>query len=280
MTLFNFPFRDLPRMAQTPNGRKTLALFVQHGSQPRNQRRTVKFGAYTFTVPDVYSFLYQIKEIFADEFYAFQADSVIPRLNPLPGEPVIFDCGANIGTSVVYFRQQHPTARIVAFEADPVIAQYLLDNLRRNRVEGVEVVEKAVWTDGNGISLGGTEADGGSVFSTEATRRVPSVRLRDWLLREPRIDMLKIDIEGAEIAVLADCADALTNVQAMFVEFHAYIGHRQGLAGLLNVLENSGFRYYIDTSQYRKSPLVNHRYRNNADMDLQLNIFAHRESTP
>ncbi len=266
-------------MAQTTNGRKTLALFVQHGSQPRNQQRTIKFGSYTFTVPDVYSFLYQVKEIFADEFYAFKTDAASLGANQPPGRnPVIFDCGANIGTSVVYFRQQHPSARIVAFEADPIIAQYLQDNLSQNHVENVEIVEKAVWTDENGISLGGTEADGGSVFSTEATRLVPSVRLRNWIMREPWIDMLKMDIEGAEIAVLADCADVLTNVQAMFVEFHAYIGHPQGLASLLNVLETSGFRYYVDTSQYRKSPLVNHRYRNNADMDLQLNIFAYREA--
>jgi FkbM family methyltransferase len=272
MTLSNFPFRDITRLLQTPNGRKTLAAFVRYGSMPRHTRQTLTFGDYTFTVPDAFSFLYQLKEIFADEFYAFNANAATPGPNP-----VIFDCGANIGTSVVYFRQQHPTARIVAFEADPVIGQILTENLQKNHIEGVDIIQKAVWTDENGISLGGTESDGGSVFSTEATRPVPSVRLRDWLLREPRIDMLKMDIEGAEIAVLADCADALTNVQAMFVEFHAYFGHQQSLAGLLAVLENSGFRYYIDTSQYRKSPLINHQYRNNAEMDLQLNIFAYRE---
>ena len=268
MTLKNFPFRDITRLLQTPNGRKTLAVFMHYGSLPRHTKQALTFGGYTFTVPDTFSFLYQIKEIFADEIYAFKTNSPAP---------VIFDCGANIGTSIVYFRQQHPAARIVAFEADPGIAQYLHDNLRQNHLQGVEVIEKAVWTDENGISLGGTEADGGSVFSTEATRLVPSIRLRDWLLREPRIDMLKMDIEGAELAVLADCADALTNVRAMFVEFHAYIGHPQGLSRLLNVLETSGFRYYIDTSQYRKSPLVNHRYRNNGEMDLQLNIFAYRD---
>ena len=273
MTLNNFPFRDITRLLQSPNGRKTLVAFVRYGGLPRHTKQTLTFDGYTFMVPDAFSFLYQLKEIFADEFYAFKTEESSPGR-----ETVIFDCGANIGTSVVYFRQQHPTARIVAFEADPVIGQILTENLRQNHIEGVKVIQKAVWTDENGISLGGTEADGGSVFSTEAARPVPSVRLRDWLLREPRIDMLKMDIEGAELAVLADCADALTNVRAMFVEFHAYIGHRQGLADLLTVLENSGFRYYIDTSQYRRSPLINHRYRNSTDMDLQLNIFAYREA--
>ncbi|MBC7571555.1 MAG: FkbM family methyltransferase, partial [Spirosoma sp.] len=95
-------------------------------------------------------------------------------------------------------------------------------------------------------------------------------------LRETRIDMLKIDIEGAETAVLLDCRDALTNVQNMFIEFHAYIGHPQTLASVMQVLEEAGFRYYIDSSQGRTKPLVNHRYRGNEQMDVQLNIFAYR----
>jgi hypothetical protein len=101
--------------------------------------------------------------------------------------------------------------------------------------------------------------------------------LRDVLLRETRIDMLKMDIEGAETAVLTDCRDALAHVQNLFVEFHAYHDHPQTLSEVVQVLESSGFRYYINTSQYRHAPLVNHRYKGNDSMDLQLNIFAYRK---
>jgi hypothetical protein len=104
------------------------------------------------------------------------------------------------------------------------------------------------------------------------------VRLRDYLLRETHIDMLKMDIEGAETGVLTDCRDALAHVQNLFVEFHAYSGHPQTLAQVVQVLEESGFRYYINTSQHRQAPLVNHHYKGNDRMDLQLNIFAYRTS--
>ena len=47
---------------------------------------------------------------------------------------------------------------------------------------------------------------------------VTCVRLKDLL--DDDIDFLKIDIEGAEYAVLKDCSDDLTNVKNLFVEYH------------------------------------------------------------
>ena len=146
----------------------------------------------------------------------------------------------------------------------------------QNQISGVEVITKAVWTNEDGIWFGSDQADSASIFSQTDRKLVPSVRLRDYLLRETRVDMLKMDIEGAETAVLTDCSDALAHVQNLFVEFHAYLDHPQTLAEVVNVLECSGFRYYINTSQYRHAPLVNHHYRGNDVMDLQLNIFAYR----
>ena len=267
MWLFKYLFTNLYRALQTDNGRRLLWLFFRYAGRPRHQTGEIPFGRYRFDVPDAFSFVWQYKEIFADESYRFTTTSPTP---------VILDCGANIGTSIVWFRQTYPTARIIAFEAEPAIGAVLTQNLQHNGVSGVDIVQKAVWTDNEGLDFGSGDADAGSLFSETGRKRVPSVRLRDYLLRETRIDMLKIDIEGAETAVLLDCRDALAHVQNMFIEFHAYIGHLQTLASVMQVLEDAGFRYYIDSSQGRTKPLVNHRYRGNDQMDVQLNIFAYR----
>lgn len=267
MWVFRFLFTETARLLRSSEGRRLLWMALNYGSKPRGQQTTVTFGRYTFRVPDALSFVWQYREIFVDEFYKFNASSP---------SPVIFDCGTNIGTSVVYFRQTYPSARIVAFEADEQISAILQDNLRHNQISGVEVITKAVWTHNDGIWFGSDQADSASIFSQTDRKLVPSIRLRDYLLREPRIDMLKMDIEGAETDVLTDCQDALAHVQHMFVEFHAYIDHPQTLAEVMAVLEKSGFRYYINTSQYRHAPLANHRYRGSDSMDLQLNIFAYR----
>jgi FkbM family methyltransferase len=178
--------------------------------------------------------------------------------------------------SILYFKQLYPKARIKAYEAEPKIAEYLTKNLLNNGINDVEIIQKAVWKDTLGVEFGEGQADDASIYGQGSKKLVPSVRLRDELTKEKNIDFLKIDIEGAEIDVLPDCADVLDRVQHLFVEFHAYIGQSQALAKVIEVIEKAGFRYYIDTNQHRKAPFVNHRYRNNSVMDLQLNISAWR----
>jgi len=268
MLLFRFLFKDAARSLITPHGRLFLWLLLRYGGRQRYASTQVSFGRYRFTVPDALSFIWQYKEIFTDQLYYFK---------PKQPNPVILDCGANIGMSVAYFREYYPTARVIAFEADPTIGKILEQNLKANGVDRVEIVNKAVWTDDQGVSFGSEAADSSSIFSTEAKTRIPSVRLRDYLLRESRIDLLKIDIEGAETPVLEDCRDALGNVERLFVEFHSYIGYPQTLASVVQILEEAGFRYYVDTNQHRKgSPFVDLRYSGNEVMDLQLNIHAWR----
>jgi FkbM family methyltransferase len=262
--LLKEPYNSL----RTPANREFMSLLLRYGNSPRHTPTQVKFGNFKLEVPDAMSFLWQQKEIFADDFYYFETKS---------SQPVIFDCGANVGMSVLYFKKLYPQARIVAFEAEPEIAALLSKNLKTNSISDVEIIAKAVWTDENGIWFGSEAADSSSIYSTAEKKKIASVRLKEFLLKETHIDFLKMDIEGAETQVLADCRDALGHVENLFVEFHSYIGNPQGLAEVVKIFEENGFRYYIDTNQHRLKPFTNHRYRGNDIMDLQLNIFGWRE---
>ncbi|GAA4464470.1 hypothetical protein GCM10023189_43730 [Nibrella saemangeumensis] len=267
MFLARFLFKDAYRSVTNPNGREFLRLLLRYADRKRYVPTEVAFDTYQFNVPDALSFVWQYKEIFVDEFY---------RFNTQQPAPVIFDCGANIGMSVAYFRKQYPNARVVAFEADPKISAILQQNLSRNQIANLEVVNKAVWVNNDGILFGSEAADSSSIYSQSPKSFIPSVRLHDYLVRESRIDMLKIDIEGAETDVLDDCRHALSHVQNLFVEFHSYIGQPQSLGRVVQIIEENGFRYYVNTYQDRKRPFINHQYANNPVMDLQLNIFAWR----
>jgi FkbM family methyltransferase len=267
MYLLRYLLKEPSQPFLTPNGRELLWLLARHGDAPRYQPREIRFQHATFEVPDAMSFLFQFKEIFVEEYYRFATTE--PR-------PVIFDCGANVGTSCLYFKRLFAGAQIRAYEADATVAGYLRKNLTRNGLTDVEVVEKAVWTDDAGVEFASEGADGASVFARGEKRRVPSVRLRDELQSVPRIDLLKIDIEGAEAAVLPDCRGALQSVQHLFLEYHAYPDQAQNLGEQLAILTEAGFRYFINSAQDRLQPLVNRRYRGNQPMDLQLNIFAYR----
>jgi len=263
-TLFKNMIKPLYYYLKNAKEREFLKICDKYGHYKRyNMVNDVSFLNFIIDVPDIPSFIWQFKEIFVEEIYKFTSDTQ---------KPIIFDCGANIGLSCLYFKQIYPSAQIKAFEADPSIANVLKSNLFRNGISDVDIIEKAVWIDYNGVEFGCEGGDGGSVYLTNNRIKVGSVRLKDFLEKEWKVDFLKIDIEGAEYAVLMDCGGRLNNVENLFIEYHSWSKDRQKLSDILRLLERNRFRYFIDTVVPRKAPFINHG--RHQKMDLQLNIYA------
>jgi FkbM family methyltransferase len=183
---------------------------------------------------DLHSFYYQAQQIFAQRLYDF--DTASPA-------PVILDCGAHIGLGSLFFARRHPQARITAFEADPRISAMLARNMDSFGLGNVTVAPKAVWTDDGGVAFTCSGDDSGHVADAAGGQgtAVPSVRLRDVIAAQ-RVDLLKLDIEGAEFAVLEDCAPALGNVERLIAEIHFLQGQAGSLAALFRSLEGAGFQ--------------------------------------
>lgn len=262
-------FKGMWHFLRNSNQREFMRLVLLYGDVRRYSVRKVKFLSYEITVPDCLSFIWQFKDIFSDENYKFIAKG---------SSPVVYDCGANIGLSCLYFKRLYPKAQIKAFEADPSIAGLLKANLAANHINDIEVISKAVWTGSDGIEIGIEGADGASVYS-EAGRKIKieSVRLRELLEREDCVDMLKMDIEGAETEVIRDCADSLGNVKHFFIEYHDFINRPQALDEILCILRKSGFRYFIRQAADRLQPFVVRTNKNLPASDMQLNIYAYRD---
>lgn len=252
---------------------------IRHGKPSEEAEllaKAVKFPRYTphrfsyrnlqIEVTDFLSVAWQIMEFFGDERMAFSSENK---------QPVILDCGSNVGISVLYFKSKFPHARISCFEADPQVAEVLRRNLKNNRAEDVEVFEKVVWTHANGVSFGSEGADGGSVLNGNNSALLPSVRLKNVLQTFDAIDVLKIDIEGAEVEVLKDCAGELNRVKYLYVEYHSLSNRPQELDELLRVLKDNGFRYYIHRiGAFHAQPFLNIE---DHPMDVQLDIHAVRQ---
>lgn len=175
------------------------------------------------------------------------------RFEALDSAPRIIDGGANIGLASLYFKRLYPAARITAFEADPAIHAVLADNLRRNGAGDVETVHAALWTERGEIDFRCEGADSGAVDSLAGSlrgtvRRVPAVRLRDILDKEA-VDLLKLDIEGAERAVLGDCGRSLRQVRTLCLDLHEFDPSARSTPDVLAVLEEAGFTYALDGLQ-------------------------------
>ena len=247
--------------------RTFLRLAFRYGGKERYKEFKIKFLDYEFTIPDVRSFLWQFKEIFVEECYKFESST--PK-------PVIYDCGANVGMSCTYFNRLYINSKIKAFEADPQIVEILTRNLNSNNINNVEIINKAIWTHNDGIEIGIEGADGSSIFLEDNKIKVESLRLKDLLESEDRIDFLKLDIEGAELEVIEDCKENLYKVENLFIEYHSFLDHNQELDVILQILKYNDFRYFIKQPFDRNIPFINRINKNYPNMDLQLNIFAYK----
>ena len=123
-------------------------------------------------------------------------------------------------------------------------------NLDRNGAADVEVVQAALWTSNGHVTFRAEGSDSGMIDglagSVDAKGiTVPSLRLRDVLERD-RIDFLKLDIEGAECAVLEDCEPVLDRVNAIVMDLHEFEPRDRQTPRVFECLTRSGFLYSVD----------------------------------
>ncbi len=232
---------------------------------PRYTEMTVDLLGRPFKVADAQSFYYSYREIFLDEIYRFRATTETPE---------IIDCGANYGLSVVYMKTLYPGAKITAVEADPVIFEILEWNMKQRQFKNLSLIPKAISQSTSPVPFFHEGADGGRLHALDGAKaryQVEPLGL-DALLDKP-VDLLKIDIEGAETTALC-ASENLANASHIFVEYHSFTGETQTLQKLLDKLAGAGFRYFIQTQFCATRPFI--EVQTQMDMDMQLNIFARK----
>jgi FkbM family methyltransferase len=236
-------------------------------SLPRYTSTEIDFLNKKIHIVDIASFNFLRKEIFDQQIYKFMAETE---------KPYIIDCGANIGLSIIYFKELYPNAEIIGFEPDNKVFKALEQNMKAFNFSDVELIKKACWNEETTLKFYSEGADGGRVamnFDTEQIIEVPTIRLRKFLDR--KVDFLKIDIEGAEAKVLEDCSILLSNVDKIFVEFHSFMEKEQMLPEILALLKSAGFRLHISSpGLISQNPYL--KLNTYEKMDNQLNIYGFR----
>lgn len=182
------------------------------------------------------SLLYQYEEIIRRKSFDFKTGN---------NSPVIYCCGANIGIEVVKLAQQFPSAKIKAFEPDAELFSLLKKNVEHNRLS-VELYNAALSTSEGTTAFLRDGKLGGKIGSGNA--EVKTIRLRDLLMKENSIDLLIMDIEGAENSVVPDCEDQVHKVKHFFVEWHGNAENAQDLDKILQLLNRAGFRYRLNNN--------------------------------
>jgi FkbM family methyltransferase len=143
----------------------------------------------------------------------------------------IVDLGANIGLATVFFGLKYPDARILAVEPEAGNFAALLGNTS-GLGERVQKRQRAAWTYDGDINLH-TENQSGHLLGawgvqvsdrqSASNRRTPCRRL-GTLLHEAGfadVDILKVDIEGAEYELFSEAAhDWIPRIKNIVIETH------------------------------------------------------------
>jgi FkbM family methyltransferase len=208
--------------------------------------KETKLLDYRVAFLDLGSFKIVVRDVFIKGEYYFVTDN---------DTPVILDCGANIGLATLFFKRWYPRARIKSFEADPTTADVLRNNVRNNGLEDVMVYNLLLSDQvGDGTFYVSADVPGSLQMSTTRERfstaareiKVPSGKLSDFI--DGPVDFLKLDIEGAEFAVMHDLVESgkIAQISRMVIEYHHKMGAQQSqMASFLSILEVAGFEYQL-----------------------------------
>jgi len=171
-----------------------------------------------------------------------------PGITLAPGATVL-DVGASIGDFAVDVARAAEGRRVHAFEPDPEAAAILEENVRGNGVSNV-VVHRLAVADRDGRAELAVDRDRPVLNALDPPPGDPRPRIEvpcrrlDGLLDElgiVRCDLLKIDCEGAEEAILAGAGAAgLGRIAAVSLEYHD-----PGAASAIEaLLSGAGFRVW------------------------------------
>ncbi len=183
------------------------------------------FLGFKFAYIDINQVAHIFFEVFGQNIYFF---------NSKTDKPVIIDIGANIGDSVIYFKWIFPKCQIYAFEPLPTAFNLLKKNIQLNNFSNVHIFN---------VGLGDTESTvklysdriGTSGSSTinkktsdyklqsdiqEHTIKIKKISSFKEITKLAQIDLIKIDIEGAEGGLLEQLEKVLPKTDKIIMEFH------------------------------------------------------------
>jgi FkbM family methyltransferase len=225
--------------------RRPLPVFVSHYARPLWVRPNT-------------SDIAVLHQVFIDECY---------RLPCLKSARFIIDGGANVGYAAVWFALHHPEARIVAVE--PEESNFALLQLNTRHLPSVHPMRKAIWSERCQLTIANPADEkwefrlarlAGPCASIE-TVTIPE--LIQWAASD-RIDLLKLDVEGAENEIFAADSAWLACTRYVIIELHDYLIPGCG----------DSFRNAIRAFPFKRASRGEHEIFSNTDLHVSGATFA------
>lgn len=190
--------------------------------------------------------IWAIKETFLDAFY-------IRYGVPINDGWTIVDVGAGIGDFSIYAAHSNPQTKVFAFEPFPESYHLLERNIALKGIENVFPFQAAIWSQAGVLHLDNVRGEPLQITSKEIHSAINDksvIKVRALTLSQvfeayaiDKLDLLKLDCEGAEYEILSGASSEVFNkIKRIIMEYHDIDGHHHD--HLVSLLERHGYRVY------------------------------------
>jgi len=165
---------------------------------------------------------------------------------------VIIDAGANVGYTTLFFHHLFPDARIISIEPDEENMHMFDENMKLNRAGNIISVKAGLWSHRCNLEVDKNFRDNREwsfrVRETDHKTGLQGMHISDIMddFGLDEIDLLKIDIEGAEKQLFEDKArtkEVLGKTKIIAMEIHDEEVSREEVYGMLDENRFSHFDY-------------------------------------
>ena len=246
--------RAFGRIGVNPSTLKVERLRRAFWDKPAGE--LVHYLDYDIRITDGPNFYIQCKDEFINKIYHF--DSECP-------DPLIIDGGCNMGMSILYSKRIYPAARIIGFEPDPNIFQLVSENVSRNGLKDVTLIEAGLGKEPGRTTFAADNKAAGQFSSDGTGIEVRVERLSDYVLEQ--VDFLKLNIEGQELPVLEELEESgkIKLIRELVLEYHGWANGEQRLGRILNLLDRCGFRYLVHDFDHETGYATKPPFKHTAD---------------
>jgi FkbM family methyltransferase len=167
----------------------------------------------------------------------------------LPANAVIVDAGANIGMAALYFASAYPDATIYCIEPAQGNFNLLKKNLQNQiAANKVQPLQAALYKEDGMVSIDESGWAYNARLRPEGKTSVQAICMITFMKNNKlqKIDLLKMDIEGAEAFVFSGDLSWLQQVSAILIEIHS----PDLVTSLRSLLQAAGFYWYDWSCKY------------------------------
>lgn len=239
----------LPNYYLIKSTSKTYKEIISKGYKIKkhNTCNIIKYNNYKILIRRISSDITVFKQIFIDNEYESVVNLAKKKIID-HDQIILIDAGANIGLATLYFNQNFKNMRSILIEPDEGNFNILRENLSINNITNCCSIKKALWPIDENLQIINTFRDRRNwalrveKYSNNNVEPISAITITDLIhdFNLDKIDILKIDIEGAEKVLFehTTISELLRLTKIIVIEIHEEMSNKEHI---ISILENHSF---------------------------------------